>query len=116
MYGRDDDFEEQNRQILFQGTAALERTSESLARSTQIAIETETIGNEVVSELDSQRQSLLRSKNRLEDANEQLTSARRTLQKMGRNVVYNKLLLIGIIILEIAILAAICYLKFLRQH
>lgn len=36
-----------NRQVVMQGQAALERTSASLARSTQVAIETENIGTEV---------------------------------------------------------------------
>ncbi|XP_072389902.1 vesicle transport through interaction with t-SNAREs homolog 1B [Diabrotica undecimpunctata] len=114
MYRDNEDFEEHNRQILFQGTAALERTGESLARSTQIAIETEAVGTEVISELDSQREALLRTRNRLGDANEELRNAKSTLKAMGRNVLYNKLILILIIILEILILAAICFIRFIK--
>ncbi|CAH1104128.1 unnamed protein product [Psylliodes chrysocephalus] len=113
MYGgNDDDYEERNRQLIFQGTQVLGRTGESLARSTQIAVETEQIGNEVVSELGEQRESLLRTRTRLEDANEQLNSAKSLLKSMSRNVIYNKLILILIIVLEILILATVSYLKF----
>ncbi|CAG9860090.1 unnamed protein product [Phyllotreta striolata] len=111
----DDDYEQRNRQLLFQGTQVLERTGQSLARSTQIAVETETIGHEVISELGEQREALLRTRGRLEDANEQLSSAKNILKSMSRNVFYNKLILILIIIIEILILACLCYLKFLKH-
>lgn len=42
------DNEESNRRIVLEGRQVLERTSASLARSNQIAIETEQIGTEVM--------------------------------------------------------------------
>lgn len=115
MYsGSDLDWEAHNRQVVIEGTAILERTGESIARSNQIAIETENIGNEVINELGEQREALLRTQNRLEDANERLLTTKSILNKMGRNVVYNKFILILIIILEIIILLSISYLKFLK--
>lgn len=41
------DWEDNNRRLVVEGTQVLERTSASLARSNQIAIETENIGTEV---------------------------------------------------------------------
>ena len=93
----------------------MDRTSESLARSNQIAIETEQLGTEVVSELHQQRESLLRTRDRLENANEQLDNARTILKRMGRNAIYNKLILILIIITEIAILVSLSYWKFFTK-
>lgn len=114
MYGGPnyDDYEAHNRQLVLEGTQILERTGDSLARSQQIAIETENIGNEVITELGEQRESLLRTRGRLEDANEQLTSAQNVLKKMGRNILYNKFILILIIVTEVLILATLSYLKF----
>ncbi|KAG5891665.1 hypothetical protein JTB14_020083 [Gonioctena quinquepunctata] len=110
-----DDYEERNRQIVLEGTQILERTGESLNRSHQIAVETEQIGNEVVSELGQQRESLLRTRDRLEDANEHLSTARAALKKMSRNVIYNKVILILIIVTEVLILVTLSYLKFFRK-
>ncbi|XP_023019509.2 vesicle transport through interaction with t-SNAREs 1b [Leptinotarsa decemlineata] len=116
MYnGRDIDYEERNRQIVLEGTQILERTGESLARSHQIAVETEDIGNEVISELGQQRESLLRTRDRLGDANEELDNAKSVLRKMGREVLYNKLILVLIIITEVIILVSLIYLKFFKR-
>lgn len=107
-------WDERNRQIVVDGRAILERTGESIARSTQIAIETETIGAEVVSELGEQRETLLRAKSRLTNVDEQLNSAKSVLRRMKRNVLYNKLILILIIVLETIILGTVSYLKFFK--
>lgn len=111
-----EDYESRNRQIMLEGTQVLERTGESLARSHQIAIETENIGNEVVNELGEQREALLRTRNHLENANEQLNNAKTVTRKMARDLVYNKILLICIIIMELVILIILSYLKFFRKH
>ncbi|KAK9890974.1 hypothetical protein WA026_013311 [Henosepilachna vigintioctopunctata] len=104
-----------NRQIGLEGRQILERTGESIARSNQIAIETENIATEVVSELNDQRESLLRTKSRLENADQQLNVTKNLLRKMGRNVIYNKILLIVIILMEVVILLGILYIRFLRK-
>ncbi|XP_066255038.1 vesicle transport through interaction with t-SNAREs homolog 1B [Euwallacea similis] len=109
------DWDAHNRQVLLEGTQALERTGESIARSHQIAIETENIGTEVVSELGEQRETLLRTRDRLEEANSQLDSAKGLITKMGRNVLYNKVILIVIIALEAVILGALSYIRFFKR-
>lgn len=45
--GRDSSWDDHNRRLVLEGRQVLERTSASLARSNQIAIETEHIGTEV---------------------------------------------------------------------
>lgn len=109
-------WDDRTRQIVLDGSAILERTGESIVRSTQIAVETENIGTEVISELSEQRETLLRAKGRLTNADEQLDSAKAVLRRMKRNVLYNKLILILIIILEVGILGTVSYLKFFRKH
>uniref|UniRef100_A0A6B2EL01 Putative vesicle transport through interaction with t-snares protein 1b n=1 Tax=Phlebotomus kandelakii TaxID=1109342 RepID=A0A6B2EL01_9DIPT len=107
------EWEDHNRRTVLEGRAALERTSASLARSNQIAIETEQIGTEIVSDLGEQRESLLRSQRGLQNANDGLSKSRTILRGMQRNVLYNKLTLILIIVLEVFILGGLVFIKFL---
>lgn len=48
-----------------QGTQSLNRTSESIARSHRVAAETDQIGVEIIEELGQQRESLVRTKDRV---------------------------------------------------
>lgn len=79
-----------------------------------MAIESENTGTEILSELDSQRESLLRASERLDNANDGLFESNKILKMMKRNVLYNKLILILIIVIEIFILASMIYLKFIH--
>lgn len=116
MYNpNEDNLDSRNRQLVLEGRSVLERTGESIARSTQIAVETETIGTEVISELSDQRETLLRTKNRLTNTDEQLDNVKLILRRMKRNVLYNKLILILIIVLEAGILSTVSYLKFFKK-
>ena len=54
-----------NRAKLLQGHQSLQRTSESIARSHQIAAETDQIGVEIIDELGTQRETLLRTKDKV---------------------------------------------------
>uniref|UniRef100_A0AAG5CXV7 t-SNARE coiled-coil homology domain-containing protein n=1 Tax=Anopheles atroparvus TaxID=41427 RepID=A0AAG5CXV7_ANOAO len=107
------DWNDHHRQQVLQGRQILERTSASLARSNQIAIETEHTGHEVISELEVQRETLLRSQRRLESANDDLSKSGAILRAMQRNVLFNKLILILIIVMELVILAGMIALKFM---
>ncbi|KAJ9575153.1 hypothetical protein L9F63_025895, partial [Diploptera punctata] len=108
-------WDDQARRTVAEGQGALERTAESLARSHRTAVETEQLGEEVVSELSAQRETLLRSKNRLGDTDQELSQTHALLRKMTIGVITNKIILVVIIILEAMILAAICFIKFFGQ-
>ncbi|XP_026478324.1 vesicle transport through interaction with t-SNAREs homolog 1B-like [Ctenocephalides felis] len=110
----DYDWDNVNRRTVLEGVSALERTSDSLARSHQIAIETEEVGTTIITELGEQRESLLRSKNRLVRTDEELSKTQRALNSIKKNVLTNKLILVLLIVLETAILSGLVYLKFLR--
>ncbi|XP_068219078.1 vesicle transport through interaction with t-SNAREs homolog 1B [Palaemon carinicauda] len=94
------------------GTAILERTSESIARSTTIAVETEQVGTEVLGELGAQRETLTRTRDRLIDTDAELSRSKKIIRAMSRNVLYNRILLIIIILLEVGILGGLVYWKF----
>lgn len=113
-YSEDDEverLENTQRTQLMQGTASLTRASDSLARSHQVAAETDEIGNQIIDELGTQRESLLRTKSRLTETDENLSRSRKILNKMARSVLTNKLLLVIIILLELAILGGVLYWK-----
>lgn len=95
-----------------QGTTILERTSQSLYRTTQVALESEEIGTGVVEELSQQRETLIRTRERLTDTDDELGRSRRILKAMSRVAMTNKLVLIVIILLELCILAGLIYYKF----
>lgn len=57
--------ENSNRQKLFSGIQSLQRTSESIARSQQVAAETDEIGTGIIEDMSRQREVLERTKNRV---------------------------------------------------
>ncbi|KAM4664835.1 vesicle transport through interaction with t-SNAREs homolog 1B [Discoglossus pictus] len=103
------------RNLLLQGTDSLNRATDSIARSHQIAVETDAIGSDIIEELGGQREQLERTKGRLVNTSENLSRSRKILRSMSRKIVTNKLLLSIIIILELAILAGLIYYKFFRK-
>ncbi|XP_066550073.1 vesicle transport through interaction with t-SNAREs homolog 1B [Amia ocellicauda] len=103
------------RALLLQGTESLNRASQSIERSQRIAAETDHIGTDIIEELGEQREQLDRTRDRLVHTGENLSRSRRILRSMSRRLMTNKLLLSVIIIMEIAILGAVVYLKFFRK-
>lgn len=102
------------RALLLQGTDSLNNASQSIERSQRIAAETDQIGTDIIEELGEQREQLDRTRNRLTNTGENLSRSRKILRAMSRRLVTNKLLLGIIIIMELAILGAVVYLKFFR--
>lgn len=100
---------------LSRGLDVLERTSNSLARAEQVARESEQIGTECITELGVQREGLERTRDRLTGTNEELKRSHRIILAINRRVITNKFLLIFIILMEIAILLLIIYMKWLRH-
>lgn len=102
------------RSLLLQGTQSLNNATQSIQRSQQIANETEQIGSDIIEELGEQREQLDRTRNRLVNTGENLSRSRKILRSMSRRLMTNKLLLAVIILMELAILGAVVYLKFFR--
>ncbi|XP_020481998.1 vesicle transport through interaction with t-SNAREs homolog 1B [Labrus bergylta] len=106
--------QQSQRALLLQGTDALNNASQSIERSQRIANETEQIGTDIIEELGEQREQLDRTRDRLVHTGENLGRTRKILRSMARRLVTNKLLLAVIILMELAILGAVVYLKFFR--
>lgn len=107
--------QQSQRALLLQGTESLNNASQSIERSQRIAAETEHIGTDIIEELGEQREQLDRTRNRLVNTGENLSRSRKILRAMSRRLVTNKLLLAVIILMELAILGAVVYLKFFRR-
>ncbi|KAK2853172.1 hypothetical protein Q7C36_008373 [Tachysurus vachellii] len=103
------------RTLLIQGSESLNNATQSIARSQRIAVESENIGTDIIEELGQQREQLDRTRDRLVHTGENLSRSRKILRTMSRRVMTNKLLLGIIIIMEVAILGAVVYLKFFRH-
>ncbi|XP_076013522.1 vesicle transport through interaction with t-SNAREs homolog 1B isoform X1 [Genypterus blacodes] len=103
------------RALLLQGTDSLNSASQSIERSQRIAAESEQIGTEIIEELGGQREQLDRARDRLVNTGENLSRSRKILRSMSRRLMTNKLLLAVIILMELAILGAVIYLKFFRK-
>lgn len=118
-FGREELFDEDpmasQKNKVRQGTDMLNRASESIARSTRVAVETEQVGDEIIEELGDQRESLVRTRDRLKDVDQDLGKSRRILNSMAIRIATNKLILLCIIIVELAILAAVVYIRFFKK-
>ncbi|XP_078246522.1 vesicle transport through interaction with t-SNAREs homolog 1B isoform X2 [Pogona vitticeps] len=73
------------RVLLLQGTESLNRASQSIERSHQIAAETDQIGTDIIEELGEQREQLERTKGRLVNTSENLSKSRKILRSMSRS-------------------------------
>ena len=69
--------DEIHRRQVEEGSGILERTSQSILRSQQVALESEEIGGEVVSDLGVQRETLERARNRLQETNAEISRSRK---------------------------------------
>ncbi|XP_057714804.1 vesicle transport through interaction with t-SNAREs homolog 1B [Corythoichthys intestinalis] len=107
--------EQSQRALLLQGTESLNNATQSIQRSQRIAAETEHIGTDIIQELGEQREQLDRTRDRLVNTGENLSRTRKILRSMSRRLVTNKLLLAVIILMELAILGGVVYLKFFRR-
>ncbi|XP_077416211.1 vesicle transport through interaction with t-SNAREs homolog 1B [Vanacampus margaritifer] len=103
------------RALLLQGTESLNNASQSIERSQRLAAETEHIGTDIIEELGGQREQLDQTRDRLVNTGENLSRSRKILRSMSRRLMTNKLLLAVIILMELAILGAVVYLKFFRR-
>ncbi|KAI8084861.1 snare region anchored in the vesicle membrane C-terminus-domain-containing protein [Halteromyces radiatus] len=91
------------RQRLLNGTERLGESSRRLEGSHRLALETENIGVNILSTLKGQRETLLRTRDTLGEADSYIDKSSRTLKVMARRMATNKII-IGIIILVLVAL------------
>ncbi|ORZ17776.1 snare region anchored in the vesicle membrane C-terminus-domain-containing protein [Absidia repens] len=91
------------RQRLLYGTDRLGESSRRLDASHRLALETENVGINILSTLKGQRETLLRTRDTLGEADSYIDKSSRTLKIMARRMTTNKVI-IGVIILVLVAL------------
>ncbi|KAK6097398.1 t-SNARE VTI1 [Batrachochytrium dendrobatidis] len=97
---------------LLQGTERLQNSSRRLEDARRIALETEQIGISTLSDLNSQREQIIRTQNRLGTADSWIAKSQGVLKTMQRRLSQNKLLTAGIIALLVFLILAVIVAKF----
>lgn len=100
------------RSRLLDNDSVLERTSGRISNAQRIGEESEAIGAGVLTELDSQRQTIMRTGGRVSNIDANLSKSRRLLNAMTRRIMTNHLVMMLIILVLCGILGVVCYLKF----
>ncbi|VDL92614.1 unnamed protein product [Schistocephalus solidus] len=99
---------------LLNNTQRVERTGRRLQEGLRTAYETEEIGGQILSDLDHQRDTLQRSRDRLRHANADLSKSSRIISSMYRRMIQNRAVLVAIGALMLLVLLAIIYLALFR--
>jgi len=68
-----------------------------------------------MTDLTSQRETLLRTQDKLNETSQHLSTSRKVLRVMYSRVITNKVLLITIILIELCILGGVIYWKFFSK-
>uniref|UniRef100_A0A673MQI3 t-SNARE coiled-coil homology domain-containing protein n=1 Tax=Sinocyclocheilus rhinocerous TaxID=307959 RepID=A0A673MQI3_9TELE len=97
----------EERAHLLDNTERLERSSRRLEAGYQIAVETEQVGQEILTNLHSDREKIQRSRDRLRETDANLGKSSRILTGMLRRIIQNRVLvfILGAIILLTVVLA-----------
>jgi len=105
----------EQRTRLLSSSNILDEGSKRLVNANRIALETEDIGANVLSELSSQKQTILRARDNLDLIEDNISRSRRILLKMSRRIATDKFVLMGIILLLLLVISLIVYFKWLRH-
>mmetsp|Transcript_14501 Transcript_14501/g.24803 ORF Transcript_14501/g.24803 Transcript_14501/m.24803 type:complete len:249 (+) Transcript_14501:3-749(+) len=103
------------RTSLLNDRRTLQDGSDRLQNARAISERTEQIGADVLTNLDSQRNQLIRADDALSNVDGDLSRSRRILRAMDRRVMTNKLVLVCIIIALMGLIVLIIYLRWGAQ-
>ena len=94
---------------LLSTTARMQKGSETLRAACETALETEQIGESIMIDLESQRQTLDRSRATLHFANQGLVRSKRLIQGMGRRALKNRMMMVCIIAMLVIMILFILF-------
>ncbi|GAB5591438.1 t-SNARE VTI1 [Umbelopsis nana] len=100
------------RSRLLSGTDRLGESSRRLQDSHRLALETENVGINILGTLKGQRETILRSRDTLAEADSHIDKASKTLKGMARRMATNKMITVAIILVLIALIVLIIWSKF----
>ncbi|RXG69983.1 Vesicle transport through interaction with t-SNAREs-like protein 1A [Armadillidium vulgare] len=99
------------KQRLINNTETLERTSVRLSQSFKAAIDSEQIGAQVLGDLQHQRETLSRARERLRHTDDDLNQSSRLLNSMVKRAVQNKFIVGAVFVLIVIVVIVSIYLK-----
>jgi len=102
----------EQRQQLLSGTERLERSSGRLRESQRVALETEEIGRNTLSDLGRQRETITHTRGTLEESEGYTDRSIKTLRGMARRMATNRLITIAIITVLVLLIIAVIASKF----
>jgi|ERR1712135_150970 len=97
-----DDTDDQSRQLI-DNTERLERGNRRLEAGYKIAIETEELGNSILTDLNHQRETMQKSRSRLRETDEELGRSGRVLNRMIVRIIQNRLIILGLVLLILVV-------------
>jgi vesicle transport through interaction with t-SNAREs 1 len=100
------------REQLLSGTERLERSSGRLRDSQRVAMETETIGAGILSDLQGQREQIQNTQRVLNESETYVDRSVKTLRGMSRRMATNRIITIAIITLLVLLIIAVIVNKF----
>lgn len=101
------------RRMLLEANERTEATSGSLTNTQRVIEETTEVGIGIGTNLHTQREQLLRSRDAVHDTDDVLHRARKTLRRMARRTVTNKLTTASVILVELIAIGIIVWRKHL---
>lgn len=100
------------RSRLMATTERMNKTSDVLRGAVQVALETEQVGESILSDLADQRATIAHARGTLAGAGSALDKSKRMLQGMGRRALKNKIMMYVIIFVLAGMITFICYFQF----
>jgi vesicle transport through interaction with t-SNAREs protein 1 len=95
----------------------LQAASASLQQTQQLCAETEQIGVSILGELHGQRETLANARDQLSDVEQNLSTGQRTIRRMLARTLADKLILVSIVALLLALIGLILWYEFVgKKH
>lgn len=99
----------QQQRRLLDNSERIERTGNRLTEGYKTILETEQIGNAVLQDLSSQRESIKNSRSRLREANEDLRQSSRIMNSMIMRSLRERAVLVGVIAIFVVVVLSTFY-------
>eukprot|EP00794_Sanderia_malayensis_P011734 gene11734-12954_t len=109
LAGDDGGHSEDQRSRLLDNTDKMERSSRRLDGGLRICVETEDIGNDILQNLERDRETITRTRDRLRTTDGDLGKSSRILTGMMRRIIQNRILLALICLAILAVIGVVIY-------
>lgn len=109
LLGEEGNDSEDQRARLLDNTETLERGSRKLDHGYRVILETEEMGAQILNDLHDQRETIQKSRGRLQETNVNLGKSSRVLSGMLKRIIQNRILLVAICLFIILVIGLAIY-------